>query len=504
MPEPNFAINFTAEMIATSVCDVGELLVYNSSLGYWLVATAAARAAAGSRSQAVALTDYGGSAVGKVAYQSSGVVAAAISGLATTGSRSLVRCSATGTIERIATGSADPDTDDLIGYAEADGRVHLCFGFPFAELITLAGGGGGGATPGGVSGSVQSNDGAGGFAGYSNVLTGSGYIQIGTTTVGAGGIRLNNGNAYAINARDAGNTATVNLIHLSASDVVTIGYLGYNVTIHAGVARTITSIADFFSFVDSTAVEQVRISADIGDLGTTFKHPIWLYDSNQSHTYRFVPGNITANRDMTIPALTGNDVFVFAAHGQTLTNKTVNSTDNTITSTSQAAGDVLVNNGTKYVRLAKGSDGTFLGVSSGTVGYYTPASGGAGSSGRLAIDAGTVDGGGDCDATTSRSYNSILITGTATGTRTLVLQAPANEGETYVITIENRCSEQMTVDIDGGGSTWDLDSAGYETTLQHLGEESGSEGYEFFVHTLTFVVSPEGVSPSPGISYLST
>lgn len=49
----------------------------------------------------------------------------------------------------------------------------------------------------------------------------------------------------------------------------------------------------------------------------------------------------------------------------TLTNKTVNATNNTITDSSTAAGDVLKSNGTKFVRLARGSAFQVLAVNSG-------------------------------------------------------------------------------------------------------------------------------------------
>ena len=43
---------------------------------------------------------------------------------------------------------------------------------------------------------------------------------------------------------------------------------------------------------------------------------------------------------------------------QTFQNKTINTTDNTVTATSQATGDLLKNNGTKFVRMGKGTGTT--------------------------------------------------------------------------------------------------------------------------------------------------
>ncbi len=141
MTEPHFSINFTANMIAAEACAVGDLLVYDAATGWWKVSSAANRATADARTQAVALTAYGGSAVGKVSYQAAGTVAAEVSDLADgADDPQFVRASSAGRFERIATASIDPDTDDLVGYAEKDGRVHLFVGLPYAELVTIVAG----------------------------------------------------------------------------------------------------------------------------------------------------------------------------------------------------------------------------------------------------------------------------------------------------------------------------------------------------------------------------
>ena len=50
-----------------------------------------------------------------------------------------------------------------------------------------------------------------------------------------------------------------------------------------------------------------------------------INDTSSDHQYTFGVSELTADRTVTLPLLTGNDVFVFAAHAQTLTNKTLTS-----------------------------------------------------------------------------------------------------------------------------------------------------------------------------------
>lgn len=78
----------------------------------------------------------------------------------------------------------------------------------------------------------------------------------------------------------------------------------------------------------------------------------------------------TTNKTLTLPNAT--DTLIGLATVDTVTNKTINLTFNTITDVSTAVGDILVSDGSKFLRKVQGTNGTFLGVSGGVLGYYSP------------------------------------------------------------------------------------------------------------------------------------
>lgn len=130
MTTPNYSIIFSAQLVGSSTVSIGQVLIPSATTaGRYAVSTTAERGTR--RSEGIATTAYGGAGTGSVQLQQSGTIDATISGLAA-GIASWVRCSATGTIERV----TPSGSDDIIGYAEANGRVHLMFGILTAAMAS--------------------------------------------------------------------------------------------------------------------------------------------------------------------------------------------------------------------------------------------------------------------------------------------------------------------------------------------------------------------------------
>ena len=71
-----------------------------------------------------------------------------------------------------------------------------------------------------------------------------------------------------------------------------------------------------------------------------------INDSASDHQYVFAVGNLAADRTVTLPVLTGGDTFVFNAHAQTLTNKTIVAGNNTLSGVVNAnlSGSAAISN----------------------------------------------------------------------------------------------------------------------------------------------------------------
>lgn len=166
---------------------------------------------------------------------------------------------------------------------------------------------------------------------------------------------------------------------------------------------------------DATATANIRYA------GGKFQTDVNIQYKNAAITGDLSWLPTSTNKTLTLPDIT--DFLVARSSTDTLTNKTINATNNTITDTSIAAGDILLSNGTKFVRLAKGADGSFLGVSGGVVAYYTPANSTPTGTGFAHITGGVYDPtattnirytGGKFQTDTSIQYKNAAITGDLT------------------------------------------------------------------------------------------
>jgi hypothetical protein len=90
-----------------------------------------------------------------------------------------------------------------------------------------------------------------------------------------------------------------------------------------------------------------------------------LTNPTNTFNYQFIGSAIVAARSITLPLLTVNDTMVTAAFAQTLTNKTINVTNNTLTGDSTVLGDILKHDGTSFRRFAKGTSLQVLRVNAG-------------------------------------------------------------------------------------------------------------------------------------------
>jgi len=118
---------------------------------------------------------------------------------------------------------------------------------------------------------------------------------------------------------------------------------------------TTTKISTLSKGLLNTAIVYNDQINTFGDFAQTFQdNQFFIRNPADTFSYRFIAAAITvANRDITLPLLTGNDTMVTEAFTQTLTNKTIDGDDNTIVDINEtqmnvsvgAATTVLTSNG---------------------------------------------------------------------------------------------------------------------------------------------------------------
>lgn len=129
MASPQYTVLFSATVSGTgpTAGSIADVLIADATTGMYVKATTAARGTR--RSTGIALSPY--LAGGSVDIQQVGQVDPTTSGLGV-GAASWVRCSTTGTLERV----TPSGSDDVVGWVETDGTFHANFGTLTALMVT--------------------------------------------------------------------------------------------------------------------------------------------------------------------------------------------------------------------------------------------------------------------------------------------------------------------------------------------------------------------------------
>jgi hypothetical protein len=188
-------------------------------------------------------------------------------------------------------------------------------------------------------------------------------------------------------------TGTMNIVGTNSSDILTnkIFNINSNLLIAAGLAAGDILVSNGTSFIRlargtsgyvlTSGASTVSWAAPTGGSGsggaslttantwsaiqTYLDTMLALRNPGNTASLTILAGAQTGAISVTFPVLTGNDVFQLLTATQTPSNKTINLTNNTVTDTSAAIGDIIKHNGTRFVRLAKGTANQILAVNSG-------------------------------------------------------------------------------------------------------------------------------------------
>lgn len=222
----------------------------------------------------------------------------------------------------------------------------------------------------------------------------------------------------------------------------------------------------------------------------TLKTSFILRDVMDLFSYTFTPSVLAASRAITLPALSADDTFVFAAQAQTLTGKTMAATTNPastgnyrLANTDKICARNAANSADACMMQYSAGDGLFIGLNSGfteqayiivqaasAAQYF-----GIGSSYYFVVEAAQISvaspivgysspygchgqvqsGAGDANyAVPSSEYKfDAIIVGTAwTAGRTMTFPHPASDAAGYSKTIVNSTGQTMTVST-GTGTT---------------------------------------------------
>lgn len=187
----------------------------------------------------------------------------------------------------------------------------------------------------------------------------------------------------------------------------------------------------------------------------------------------------------TVTAVTApSGTIVGTSDTQSLTNKTVDTNDNTLTSNGAAQYDILLHNGTKYVRQAKGSNSTVLVTdASGVVQYATILNAMVNAS--AAIDGTKIspDFGSQNVTTTGNLLRTSSLTIASTDATNLYLGSTTSNTNQFATT---RIVGNSAVTLQINATTvFDISSSQINTRQPVAGSSSGSVPFRFAVSSIT-------------------
>ena len=296
----------------------------------------------------------------------------------------------------------------------------------------------------------------------SMVLTpkGSGLVKVAKDDLAIGGTAVTT-TAAELNVLD-GDVTSIGTTAVAGGDGI--------ITNDNGTMRS-TSVDTFDTYLSQTQKELTNKTLTSPTITTP-----QINDTSADHQYVFAVSELAADRTVTLPLLTGDDEFVFKDHTQTLTNKTLTTTNSINTGT----GFVAIKNGgvrselrlycessnAHYLALQAPAHGTFGG--NPTLTFPTPSQS---SSDTLVSKTST-------DTLTNKTVTSLKETAvtdtTATGTETLDLAAsnifmltltgnttinvsnPPTDGSVlgFTIKIKNNASNPYSVTWNISGLKW--------------------------------------------------
>jgi hypothetical protein len=179
------------------------------------------------------------------------------------------------------------------------------------------------------------NSGSGAIiTGTGMTLTGSTINVIGSATMiaNANNIEINSSsiaNQILLSSGTVGVASTFGSIPLGNSSSVS----GQLTVSNGGTGASTFSSSTFLQGNGTSAISAVKTVPDGVVVGTTDSQILsnktltlpQVNDTSSDHQYIFGVSELAADRTITLPLLTGNDTFIFEAHTQTLTNKTLTS-----------------------------------------------------------------------------------------------------------------------------------------------------------------------------------